>query len=136
MPEYLKAKQHSTPAQLSIEQLEKIFITHTQSLPHVFLFLDAVNECQDASTISDLLFRLALRCSNLRMLVTSTRELNNPESSGTLQTIVVQMDSSSVTKDISIFVDDMLALDQGLRNVSKELKADIRSTVISNADGM
>lgn len=136
MPEYLKAKQHSTPAQLSIEQLEKIFMAHTRSLPHVFLFLDAVNECQDASAISDLLFRLALRCSNLRMLITSTRELNNPELSGTLQTLVVQMDSSSVTKDISIFVDDMLALDQGLRNVTMELKADIRSTVISNSDGM
>ncbi|OBT96480.2 hypothetical protein VE01_05654 [Pseudogymnoascus verrucosus] len=136
MPEYLKAKQHSTPAQLSIEQLEKIFMAHTRSLPHVFLFLDAVNECQDASAISDLLVRLALRCSNLRMLITSTRELNNPEPSGTLQTLVVQMDSSSVTKDISIFVDDMLALDQGLRNVTMELKADIRSTVISNSDGM
>lgn len=135
-PEYLKAKQHSTPAQLSVEQLEKIFITHTKTLPRVFLFLDAVNECQDASAISDLLFRLAPRCSNLRMLVTSTRELNIPEPSGTLQTLVVQMDSSSVTKDISIFVDDMLTLDKGLRNVTMELKADIRLTVINKADGM
>ncbi|KFY48733.1 hypothetical protein V495_01084 [Pseudogymnoascus sp. VKM F-4514 (FW-929)] len=136
MPEYLKAKERSTPAQLSIEKLEKVFITHAKSLPRVYLFLDAINECQDASATVDLLVRLSRRCRNLRMLITSTRDLNIREPSSTIQTLVVQMDSSRVTKDISIFVDDMLALDPSLRNITKELKADIGSTVISSADGM
>lgn len=136
MPEYLKAKERSTPAQLSIEKLEKVFITHAKSLTRVYLFLDAINECQDASATVDLLVRLSRRCSNLRMLITSTRDLNIREPSNTIQTLVVQMDSSRVTKDISIFVDDMLALDPSLRNITKELKADIGSTVISSAGGM
>jgi hypothetical protein len=136
IPEYFKAKQHSIPPQFSIEQLEEIFLRHTKGLPRVFLFLDAVNECQDPSATTELLLRLALRCSNLRMLITSTRDLNSREPSSTLQTLVVQMNPSSVTKDISVFVDDMLALDKSLRNNTKELKAKIRLTVLSRADGM
>jgi hypothetical protein len=136
MPEYLKAKQHSAPAQLSVEQLEDIFIRHTKGLPRVFLFLDAVNECQDAAAIADLLLRLALRCSNLRMVATSTRNLTNRAPKGALQILVIQIDSSSVNEDISVFVDDMLARDRGFRNINEELKVNIRSTVLNRAEGM
>ena len=136
VPEYLKEKQHSAPAQLSVEQLEDIFIRHTKGLPRVFLFLDAVNECQDAVAIADLLLRLALRCSNLRMVVTSTRNLNTREPKGACQILVIQMDSSSVNEDISVFVDDMLARDRGFRNITEELNVNIRSTVLKRAEGM
>ena len=136
MPEYFKAKQHSALAQLSVEQLEEIFIRHSKRLPRVFLCLDAVNECQDAAPIADLLLRLALRCSNLRMLVTSTRNLINREPEGALQILVIPMDSSSVNEDISVFVDDMLATDRGFRTITEELKVKIRSTVLNRAEGM
>ncbi|XTI92171.1 hypothetical protein V2W45_1421691 [Cenococcum geophilum] len=136
MPEYFKAKQHSAPAQLSVKQLEEIFIRHTKRLPRVFVCVDAVNECQDAATIVDLLLRLALSCSNLRMLVTSTRNLINREPKGALQILVIPMDTSGVNEDISVFVDGMLATDQGFRNITKELKVKIRSTVLTRAEGM
>ena len=136
MPEYIKAKQYSAPAQLSVKRLEEIFIRHTKRFPRVFVCLDAVNECQDAAAIADLLLRLALRCSNLRMLVTSTRNLINREPKGALQILVIPMDSSGVNEDISVFVDGMLATDQGFRNITKELKVQIRSTVLTRAEGM
>ena len=136
MPEYIKAKQHSAPAQLSVKQLEEIFIRHTKRFPRVFVCLDAINECQDPAAIADLLLRLALRCSNLRMLVTSTRNLINREPKGALQILVIPMDSSGVNEDISVLVDGMLATGQGFRNITKELKVQIRSTVLTRAEGM
>lgn len=136
MPEYLEAKRHSTSAQLQVQQLEDTFVKHTKGLPRIILCLDAINECQDAAAIEDLLLRLVLRCSTLRVLVTSTRNLNIREPKNAPQILVIQMNFKNVNEDISVFVDGMLATDRGFKNITEELKSNVKSAVLNRAEGM
>jgi hypothetical protein len=136
MQEYVKAKQRSALTQPSVEQLEEAFIRHTKRLQRIFLCLDAVNECQDAAAIASVLLRLAARCGNLRILVTTTWNPVKQDPEVGLKMFVIPMDSSNVNKDISVFVDNMLAIDWAFKNTSAELKLKIRSTVLNNTEGM
>jgi len=136
MQEYAKAEQGSTPAQPSVEQLEEAFITYAKRLQRIFLCLDAVNECLNATAVASLLLRLAVRCSNLRILTTSTWNPIKEDQKVRIKILVIPMDSNSVNGDISIFVDNILATDWVFKNISAELKLEIRSTVLNNAEGM
>ena len=136
MADFAKAKGQSAPARPNVEQLEDAFIECTKDLPRIFLLLDALNECQDAVGVADLFLRLAHRCRNLRILITSTQNLISRGSKGRIPIRIVNMDTSSVNEDISVFVDDVLAEAPGFEYITKELRTDIRNTVTGRAEGM
>lgn len=136
LPEYLQAKHKMEFARPSRERLELAFIRHVKPLQKVFIFLDAINECQNVAAVEDLLLGLCRRCKNLRMIVTSTRQFQSQEFESTVQLSIVTMDFKSVNGDISAVVNDFLATNRSFRNVNKALKAEIHSTVLNRAEGM
>ena len=104
---------------------------------NVYIIVDALNESKQSALMFSTLWDLIQGHKGLRILFSSTEELLVPASqrtSGLLNT--VSMNSALVGDDIRLYVESCLACNDRLRRLPTSLKDDIRSKLLSRADGM
>jgi hypothetical protein len=123
------------PRNISLPDLMEPFIQHTARLSCMFLSIDAINESEKATEVVTLLFELARKCKNVRLLISSTGDhgIQRP-----IETTVfeIEMRAGEVDDDIRLYIDSTLAENDNLKRFGEALKGDIREAILSRSDGM
>lgn len=118
---------------LTLEQIHETFDTVAESTECVYVLVDALNEAPyTRALLVENLLGLCKRNANIRVLVTCT---GMPSQSHELIE-TRSMDSTQVNLDIELYVRHRLQTDVGFANTSPDIKQQILSNIISNAQGM
>ena len=108
-----------------------------KKLPKAYIIVDALNESKQSALMFSTLWDLTQGHEGLRLMFSSTEELLVPpvqRASRLLNT--VSMTSALVDDDIRLYVESCLARNDRLCRLPTSLKDDIRSKLLSRADGM
>ncbi|CZR54758.1 uncharacterized protein PAC_04642 [Phialocephala subalpina] len=124
-----------------VSQNSLLWIHGIQALGHVFIVLDALDECpqngdreQLLGVISDMKSR---SLDNLHVLVTSRREPDIEEAMLSLLTVpAIPLQGPQVDLDIKLHISSQLSADPKLKKWPKEVKAKIENTLTDKANGM
>jgi Cdc6-like AAA superfamily ATPase len=112
-----------------------------QEFPHVYLVLDALDECVSKGELMNILTTMAeWRIKTLHMLVTSRKERNIERSLEKLveEKFIICLQSQIVDKDIRLYVRERLCTDKDLQkwSTNRELQDEIENTLLNGAHGM
>ncbi|KAF2790565.1 HET-domain-containing protein [Melanomma pulvis-pyrius CBS 109.77] len=127
--------------QPSLHTLEEMLQQIIQELPHVYMVLDAMDECSKRAELVDILETLAAwQLQNLHILMTSRRERDIESSLETFmdrQTFIC-IQSELVDKDIQKYVQRRLSDDKRLNKWGKNftLRQEIEAALMKGAHGM
>ena len=130
-------KSNSNREPLSLEEVTSMLGDALRKFQNVYIIVDALNESKQSASMFSTLWDLIQGHEGLRILFSSTEELLVPalqRTSGLLNT--VSMTSALVDDDIRLYVESCLACNDRLRRLPTSLKDDIRSKLLSRADGM
>jgi hypothetical protein len=127
--------------QLSLHALSEVLQQTIREFPHVYIVLDALDECSGRAELTDILETLsAWQPQNLHILLTSRRE-RDIESS--LETFIRQQDvlclqSEQMDTDIHKYVQRRLSDDKQLSRWGRDpdLRRDIEAALTEGAKGM
>lgn len=122
---YIALTSKNASKRLDVEQSQHILLRIIRELDTVFLMIDAVNESKNPDQVVHVLSHLTSECINLRVLVSSTQDVqvNLPHPD---YPYVVQMDSVSIQRDVDAYVVDALHQRERLRVLPDNLKAKMR----------
>ena len=112
-----------------------------EALGHVFIVVDALDECPQNGDREQLLAMISDMTSrsldNLHVLVTSRREPDIEEALLSLLTVpAISLQGPQVDLDIKLHISSQLSADPRLKKWSKETKAKIENALTVKADGM
>lgn len=130
-------KSNGNCAPLSLGEVTSMLGDALRRFSKVYIIVDAINESKQFALMFSTLWDLGQGHDGLRILFSSTEELLVPalqRTSGLLNT--VSMTSALVDDDIRLYVESCLACNDRLRRLPISLKDDIRSKLLSRADGM
>jgi hypothetical protein len=127
--------------QASVDDLKEMLFCVIEALGHVFIVIDALDECpqngdreQLLAVISDMKSR---SLDNLHVLVTSRCEPDIEEALLPLLTVsAIPLQGSQVDLDIKLHISSQLSADPKLKKWSKEVKAKIENSLTDKANGM
>jgi hypothetical protein len=124
-----------------LDELTGILCEVIQSLDHVFVVIDALDECPKGQERDSLLTVLSnVKSSslyNLHLLVTSRREPDIEENLGPLLTSQpISLQGSEVDWDIQSHISSVLATDPKLKRWSDDVKQEIETALTIGANGM
>lgn len=127
-----KPSSHHQPAELS--RLEEILCIHLKQSSRAYILIDAPNECEDISFLQELLVGMMRRHTNLYILIASTQ--SPPDSIQEIPTSrEVRLHALRNKDDLTALVNHGLYTKPALRDLSEQLKQDIRTTLVSQANG-
>jgi hypothetical protein len=123
------------------EELIEMLVAVMKDLKHIFIVIDALDECPKLSERDQLLKTISgiklKNLKNLHTLLTSRREPDIEEVLGPLLTIpAVSLQGPQVDLDIHAHITNQLATDPKLNKWSNEVKVEMENTLMSGADGM
>lgn len=127
--------------QPSVSQLLSTFIDIIFEFGHVFIVLDALDECQDLSDFFDMIEEINTRAgSTVHFLFTSRDIKNIKEFADGMQcnSSSIKLSASVVRQDIRTYIRDRLRTDRTLkrwRNYPK-VQEEIENSLIEKSDGM
>lgn len=127
-----KPSSRHQPAELS--KLEGILCIHLKHTFRAYILIDAPNECQDMSFLHGLLVDTMEKCPNLRILVAST-DLPSHDVQGTFKSREVRLHALMNKTDLTTLINHSFVTRPGLQTLSEPLKQDIRTTLVSQANG-
>ena len=133
--ESTKSNSNHEPPRL--EELTSMLRDTLRKFSKVYIIVDALNESKQSALMLSTLWDLTQGYQGLRILFSSTEELLVPgvqRASRLLNT--VSMTSALVDNDIRLYVESCLACNDRLRRLPSALKENIRSKLLSRADGM
>jgi hypothetical protein len=124
-----------------LDELIGILCEIIQSLDHVFIVIDALDECPKGGERELLLASLSTVQSrsldNLHILVTSRREPDIEEHLVPLLTSQpIPLHGSGLAWDIQSHISSVLATDPKLKKWPDDIKLEIETTLITGANGM
>ena len=132
----VESRQHTGNAQPTAEELQKVLDCACGSTAKTLLFLDAPNESDMSERLLLLLSDLVRHQRNLRILISSTEEIDVTASCKSCDPILpVKMDPSRVNEDIASFVDTRMQTETSLRRLPRSLQSDINLVLVNNARG-
>lgn len=123
---------HRQPPALS--KLEEILRIHLRQTSRAYILIDAPNECEDISLLHELFFDKMRKFSNLYILMASTQSSPNV-GPGTIRSREVVLHALENKDDLTTLINHAIATKPGLRGLSEQLKRDIRTKLVSQADG-
>lgn len=129
-------KQKTGQSRIKLTDLETHLSLCFESFPKTFIFIDAINESCQSAAIASSLVRLSKSAKNLYVFLTSTEEAVTDHFEGDANLIKVSLQSQAVVKDVKVFVEASLEENPSLRDLKDDLKAEIRTTLIREAQGM
>lgn len=115
--------------------LEKVFLQNHAAVPSMIIFIDAVNESTMQVDMELLVQRMAEKCSNLQVIVSSTGSPMVPVS----QTVLfetVEMSDDDINRDIDIYISHVLKTDHPFSRLGAELQREIHDAVLLRCEGM
>ena len=133
------SKSNSSCEPLSLGEATSMLADALRKFPRVYVIVDALNESKqsESALIFMTLRDLSRGHEGLRFLFSSTEELLAPTMErGSRLLSIVPMTSALVDDDIRLYVDSRLACNDRLRRLPSSLKDNIRSKLLSRADGM
>jgi hypothetical protein len=112
-----------------------------QEFPHVYIVLDALDECSERTKLMDIIETIvAWQLQNLHVLVTSRRERDIQSSLETFidQKNAICLQSEVVDMDIQRYVQQRLSEDRRLSKWGKDLdlSEEIEAALMNGAHGM
>ncbi|GKT45290.1 vegetative incompatibility protein HET-E-1 [Colletotrichum spaethianum] len=116
---------------LSIEQIYDVMGKALEHFDLFYLMIDALNETGHESVIVRALLTLCGRHSNLRVLLTCTREPLKDDS----RIYVRHMNNNAIDLDIELYVENRLVVEHGFQSLSPNIRDEIKMKVVSGADG-
>lgn len=127
--------------QPSLHALVEVMQQMVQEFPHVYVVLDALDECAERSELTDILETTAAwQLQNLHVLVTSRKERDIESSLETFidQENIVHLQSELVDRDIKKYVRQRLAADRSLSKWQKDttVRLEIEAALMKGARGM
>ena len=128
-----KAKARYEPAKYELSELESLIGQFSSQLPGILLFLDALNESNKASAVLQSLSRIAGRNSSIRIMMTSTEELD--ADFGGLKVHRVPVMTANTDHDIFKYIVAYISHNQELSGLPAGLKEDIKWTLLQKSDG-
>lgn len=127
--------------QPALHMLEDVAQQMIQDFPHVYIVLDALDECSDRVELTTMLETLAAwQLQNLHVLLTSRRERDIEASLETFidHQSVIYLQNKLVDKDIQKYVRQRLYNDRSLSKWQKDTTVmnDIETALMKGANGM
>ncbi|KAI3553332.1 ankyrin repeat protein [Colletotrichum abscissum] len=116
---------------LTVEQIYDVMGEALGLFDAFYLMIDALNETSQEPVIVEALLHLCSKHSNLRVLVTCTREPAQLEPS----IFVRHMSTQSIDCDIEVYVEKRLSSEHSFQSLSAKVRTEIKDKVTSEADG-
>ncbi|KAI9849685.1 MAG: hypothetical protein M1837_002811 [Sclerophora amabilis] len=131
------SRGNGVPKRLGLLELQAILKRLCRSFSQTYLFLDAPNESKEPSDIMSPLLGMVSESEGLRLMVSSTEELDfQTTKQGLSPPFLVHMSTEQINSDVSNYIEVWLREHERLRNLPAALKRDIKSVLIGKADGM
>ena len=122
------SQAHKRPIQITA--LEDAIIKHASGPTRVVIFIDAINESDDRTSIETSLLKLAQLSSNIRIVVTTTSTMVRSNVAN-----VLEISPDMMSGDIQAYIDYRLEFDDTMKGLKPDLKAEIRDKLLERADG-
>lgn len=123
-------------SQPSTEELVELLVTISkQSFDRVYIFLDALDECNEREILLPTLDQLIAH-NIVSVFLSSRREQDIAESLSVLDPIVVSIEAQQVAADVEIYLSKRMKVEPYLRILSNELKSEILNILVHGANGM
>lgn len=136
--QYLASRnqRRQTQSKMSLKEGLGILTQGGVKLSGAYLFLDAINESQQSRKMLNLIKDLLQHIPSVRIMMSSTEELDEPFGLGPQKVEVVAIDGRGLSRDVQIYIGDWLENDPHLSNLPDPLKAQISSTLQSGNHGV
>lgn len=127
--------------QPTLQALLNVIPQVMQQLTHIYIVIDALDECAQRSDLMDMLETLAeWPLDNMHLLLTSRKERDIESSIGSYieREDTINLDRDVVDKDILLYVRQRLIDDKGLAKWNKDtaIKQEIEAALLNRASGM
>lgn len=131
------ALQEPSPSKRpSIEELESLLIRGcSSSQKKILVFLDAPNESNEADEIIESLARVTTKCSNFRLMIASTPDLDLRHIPITTPLTSIYMSFGNVNQDISTYVDQRISQEKRLRRLPAVVQNNVRMVFAESTQG-
>ena len=130
-------QKHGNGQQQPAENIiQSLFYNKIAQAEHVYIVLDALDECTDQESFLAFLRKLIDTNGGLRILTTSRREKDIEDLLSTVADYNINIESAIVDRDISVYVHDRLAEDSRLRKWPSAVQKEITTTLMEQAGGM
>jgi hypothetical protein len=128
----------SSTQQPTVGSIQQYLVDCASHFEKIFLFVDAINECSNYQQITTSLANLLSAVPNIRLMVSSTPEvdLGMLQKHPNIAVITTHMPSSSLEPDIRAYVEHQISVLPNLQSLSDRLKRDVLSTLVRRSDGM
>jgi len=108
-----------------------------ESFPHVYLVLDALDECNDREELMESLDGLlSKKMDGLHLLTTSRKERDIEDGLYNHQPVKISLAEKQVNEDIKIHIRSRLSKDLRLKRLAETVKAEIETALLDGANGM
>ncbi|KAJ6492005.1 hypothetical protein C8R45DRAFT_190544 [Mycena sanguinolenta] len=139
--EYLKSvfpedEQQRRPRSLALPHLAAKLVEACRNCKLVFVLVDAINESAHLQSIQEMLFNLASKAPNLRIVATSTASQARFFQALGPGFIETEIHQGGHIRDIAVFVDSVVRSNLAFSALEDELKEKLSQTICDRADGM
>ncbi|KAI4213641.1 MAG: hypothetical protein LQ351_003865 [Letrouitia transgressa] len=129
-----KGSSPHEPKRMEVHEILKYLLQLSKQLPQTFIILDALNESKRADKILQSFLNLLQECGSIRVLISSTEELNiGPVSSFAN---MVSMKRHDLTLDIATYIDAWLEDDEKLCHLPEVLKEEVKQILLHRCNGV
>lgn len=130
------AASKSSLKRAGVPELEHMLKEVTENLPHVCIFLDAPNECDDAESILESVLDIVHSRRNIRLMVSSTEEIQPTLVQHSLSSPrIIDIDGEGLQNDMGSYVDAHLTTESRLRSLSHDVKGELKENLVGRNDG-
>ncbi|KAI9881492.1 MAG: hypothetical protein M1830_000055 [Pleopsidium flavum] len=108
-----------------------------ESFPHVYLVLDALDECSEREELMQSLDELLSKSMDgLHLLTTSRKEQDIEDAFDNLRPVKISLAVKEVNEDIKLHIKSRLSQDLRLKRLAEATKAEIETALLDGAHGM
>lgn len=122
------------PKRMEVHEILKYLLEMSKQLPQTFIILDALNESKRSVKILQSFLNLLQECESIRVLISSTEELNIGPMSSFAN--IVSMKRHDLTLDITTYIDAWLEDDEKLCHLPEILKEEVKQILLRRCNGV
>lgn len=129
------AEEQGEEPRFQTDQLERILFDNHLAVSSIIIVIDAINESTMQIALERLVHRIAKKCSNVRIIVSSTASPTVPEASNLILK-TVEMSEDDLYFDIDLFIKHRLKTEDFFQKLGPDLREEIHKAVLSRSEGM
>ena len=130
-------RQASLVAQPSMSELSDLLYSSMEEFDHVYIMLDALDECVERGKLLSVVQRLvSSKKNNLQVLVTSQSDADIVKQLAPVIATHVLIESSLIESDICSYIRDQLCNNLKLKKWPQKVQERVKSTLMTGSQGM